>query len=359
MEIDGEAQPVRACQTKVTGDMVVTIPQSSRFFEQKILQEGIASDGRLAPLLCKHYVRLAAPSLDDLRSDANRLIAAVSQDHRGRPPRCRDHAGTASEGITLGTHLLARLPALFSTHHYEVTAVCHSGRVFALEPGDTTNSLYGMAVDLGTTTVVATLLDLRTGKQVGVASASNAQVAYGDDVVTRIQHTMEHADGLATLQHRVVSCVNKLIAELCERHMVESWQIYELTAAGNATMQHLFLGIPVQQIAQAPYVSVFSTGVNVPAGQLGLGINPEGNVYVMPSVAAHVGGDTVAVALATAMMHNDEINLAVDIGTNGELVLGNKERLLACSCAAGACVRRCADCVWDARSSGSDRAGAY
>ncbi|MBN1437314.1 MAG: DUF4445 domain-containing protein [Sedimentisphaerales bacterium] len=337
VEVDGMGRKVRACQTKVDCDMVVTIPEGSRFFEQKILQEGIAADSKLDPLICKHHVILSPPELADLRSDAQRLIDAVDVDAKDRHQccRCHDHAGTASGSTTLATGLLKSLPALFRAHNFAITATCCSGRIFALEPGDTTSTLFGAAVDVGTTTVVLQLADLNSGAVVARASAANPQVAFGDDVISRIDYTRENADGLGVLQRRIIDCVNKLVAEVCEKSLVKPWQIYEMTIAGNATMQHLFLGIPVEQIAQAPYVGVFSSGVNVPADTLGLNIHPQGNVYVMPSVAAHVGGDTVAVALATAMKHSDKINLAVDIGTNGELVLGNKDRLLACSTAAG------------------------
>jgi uncharacterized 2Fe-2S/4Fe-4S cluster protein (DUF4445 family) len=122
---------------------------------------------------------------------------------------------------------------------------------------------------------------------------------------------------------------------LCKKSLVNHWQIYELTAAGNTTMQHLFLSVPVEQIAQAPYVAAVSDAVNIPASALGIDIHPEGNVYVMPVVAGHVGGDTVAVGLATAMRYSDKYNLAIDIGTNGEVIVGNSERLLVCSTAAG------------------------
>ena len=339
VHIDGSENPQRSCQTTVDRDMVVNIPDGSRFFEQKILQEGIASDAKLDPMVCKHPVQLSPPSLDDLRSDTRRLIDAVREaGHQHQRQQSNYGAGcdaTGADGTSVAMPLLTSLPIVFRDNNYSVTAVCHRGRIFALEPGDTTATLYGVAVDIGTTTVVATLLDLNSGATLAVASESNPQVAFGDDVISRIEYTRSNPEGLRRLQHRIVECLNRLIGELCEKTLVNPWQIYELTAAGNATMQHLLLGIPVEQIAQAPYVSVFSTGANVSANSLGVSIHPQGNVYVLPSVAAHVGGDTVAVALSTAMKKSDKINLAVDIGTNGEIVLGNRDRLLACSAAAG------------------------
>jgi len=335
VEIDGGPGQHRACQTNVDRNMIVTIPDSSRFFEQKILQEGIALQAKLEPLVCKHYVQLCPPSLADLRSEANRLIEAVNDQVRAATTRCHDHAGAASSGTTLAAAVLRQLPALFRNNNYSVTAVCHRGRIFTIEPRDTTPALFGVAADIGTTSVVVSLVNLSDGKTVGIASETNPQVAFGDDVISRIDYSRTQPDGLNVLQHRIVDCLNRLIGRICQQSLVSPWQIYELTAAGNATMQHLLLAVPVEQIAQAPYVSVFSAGVNVPAASLGIDIHPDGNVYVMPSIAAHIGGDTVAVALATAMKHSATINLAVDIGTNGEVVLGNQDKLLVCSTAAG------------------------
>jgi len=335
VKVSGLPEPVRACQHRVDRDMTVTIPESSRFFEQKILQEGISRDEQLDPLLCKHYLKLSPSSLEDLRSDTTRLIDAV-EDHVGPGKHtCRDHSGSVSGRTRISWDLLRKLPAIFRNHDYAVTVVCHSGRIFTLEPGDTSDNLFGLAVDVGTTTVVAQLIDLISGKTLAIASQTNPQVSLGDDVIRRIEYTTSQADGLEQLQHRIVECLNHLIAEVCKKSLVNHEQIYEMTAAGNATMQHLLLGIPVEQIAQSPYVAAVSSAVNVPAGSLGINIHPEGNIYVLPSVAAHIGGDTVGVAVTTAMQHSEKINLALDIGTNGEIILGNKDRLVTCSTAAG------------------------
>jgi len=333
--LDNNVLRVLACQYRVDRDLVVTVPDSARFFEQKILEEAVAAEAHLEPTICKHYLELSKPSLSDLRSDARRLVDAVQCHTNGLSHTCRDHAATAPAGTTITWGLLQCLPRLFRDNNYAVTAVCHGGRVFALEPGDTTGTLYGLAVDVGTTTVVASLINLLNGKTVAVASETNPQVTCGDDIISRIEYSRAQTDGLKHLQHRIIECINRLIAQLCRQTLVNPWQIYEMTAAGNATMQHLLVGIPVEQIAQAPYVSAVSSALNIPAGALGLDIHPEGNVYVLAGIAAHIGGDTVAVALSSAMEHSEQINLALDIGTNGEVILGNSQRLLACSTAAG------------------------
>ena len=347
VEVEGQTEPVLACRFFVERDLVVSVPESSRFFEQKILQEGIALGSCVDPQVAKYFVQLSEPSLDDLRSDAQRLTDAVKE--ASRICRSEDEittdmvSGTDGEnlrsttdyGLTIDFTLLPKLPGLLRDNDYAVTALCHGRRIIDLEPGDATDKKYGLAVDIGTTTVVAELVDLSSGKEIAVASQSNPQIAFGDDVIGRIEYSRTHEDGLRQLRERITEGINQLIAEVCEKSGIDRRNIYEMTAAGNSTMQQLFLGIPVEPIGQAPYVSAVTSAVNVPAVESGIDISPAGNVYVMPTVAAHVGGDTVAVALSTAMRHSESVNLALDIGTNGELVLGNQDRLLACSTAAG------------------------
>jgi len=300
-------------------------------------------------LVRKDYLELTPPSLDDLRSDDRRLIDAVcdsaKQQFEAVEPdtsvEADQNGATGKSGekdelaLTIDRDLLGKLPGVLRENDFRVTAVRNGNRVFAVEPGDTSGEVFGVAVDVCTTTVVANLVDLRTGKTVAVASQTNPQVTYGDDVISRIQHSRDNPNGLEQLHRQIIGCLNELVRETCQKAGVTAEAVYELVATGNATMQHLVLGVPVVQIAEAPYMSAFSAGVNASVEQLGLKINPCGNVYVMPSVAAHVGGDTVAVTLSAAMRHSSSINLALDIGTNGEIVLGNRDRLLTCSTAAG------------------------
>jgi len=338
VELLDTGETVLACQYKVEQDVRVGVGEESRFFEQKILEEGIAGGGEVDPVVRKCPVQLAAPSLEDLRSDGRRLAETLVADgccHQGCAGANGSTDGNGGEGVELTLAVLRALPRVLREHDFSVTAVCHRRRVLAVEGGDTSGSSYGVAVDVGTTTVVASLVDLRTGRTRAVASQGNPQVAYGDDVVSRIQYCDGHGEGVAELGKQVVACLNALVEEVCQEAGVEREGIYEVTVAGNATMQHLVLGTPVNQIAQAPYVSGFAAGADVSAAAVGLRIHEAGRLYVMPSVAAHVGGDTVAVALATAMRHSAGVNVALDIGTNGELVAGNTDRLLSCSTAAG------------------------
>ena len=321
--IDNDQVHSQACQKIIDRDMTVTVPKESRFFEQKILEEGIDQNAIVQPAVYKHYVQLAAASLDDLRSDARRLITTVSQ--KAKEQRIS----------RIDWRLIQKLPKILADSDCRITAVCRDDRIVGIEPGDTTGTLFGLAVDIGTTSVVATLIDLNNGQTAGTASEINPQVRFGDDIISRIEYTIEKPDGTAQLQRLIVKCINELAEQLTGQVGISTSNIYDVTAAGNATMQHLLAATPVEQIAKAPYVSVFSDELSVPAAELGISANPAAEVYIMPSVAGHVGGDTVAVALAAAMSKSQTVNLAIDIGTNGEIVLGNADRLVCCSAAAG------------------------
>jgi len=323
VQVMGESAPVKACLYAVRSNLVVTIPESSRFFEQQILGAGSAGPVELRPGVSKVTVEISAPSLNDLRSDKNRLLAAVNAQR------------TESACRTLSLAALRQLPLASRNGTFIVTAVCRDDEVITVETGDTTESLWGLAADVGTTTVVVSLVNLRDGEIAATAAKTNPQVSFGDDVISRIEASRTHVNGLQTLQQRIIDGLNQLIDELCQKTGVRPEQIYEMTVAGNTTMEHLLLGIPVEQIAQAPYVAAFSSAINVTANELGLNINPSGAIYVLPGVAAHVGGDTIAVILATQLHEQEGVHLAIDIGTNGELALSNGPRLAVCSTAAG------------------------
>ena len=181
--------------------------------------------------------------------------------------------------------------------------------------------------------VVASLLDLRTGHEVAVASRTNPQVAFGDDVVSRISHATE--GGLAELQQAVVGCLNALLREIEERSGIPRDQIYEATVVGNTTMSHLLLGLEPEQLARIPFAPVVREGLTMPAAELGLEVHERGRLHVLPNIAGFVGSDTVGVILATGLLGRGEPTLAVDIGTNGEMVMALDGRLVACSTAAG------------------------
>jgi len=307
-----------ACQTKLLGETVVTVPEGSRFFEQRILTAGVGGATRLCPAVVKRAARVPEPTLEDQRADADRVLEAL---------------GVRDE-LRLDLGAARQLSESLRAESYHLTAVCHGGEVVAFEPGDTSGRCFGAAFDVGTTTVVGSLLDLTSGRQVAIASRTNPQVAYGDDVVARITHASE-GDGLEELQAKIVECINDILGELTARAGIPADAIYEATAAGNTTMNHLLLGLDPSHIARIPFPAVLRQGMVTPAADVGIAIHPRGRLYTMPNVAGFVGGDTVGMILAANLLEREHPTLAVDIGTNGEMVLGGRERLVGCSTAAG------------------------
>lgn len=310
-----------ACQLAVDRDMVISVPESTRFFEQVVLTEGREREYRFEPNVRKRYVEMSAPTVEDLRSDVDRLKQSLQTDQ--------------SEDLQVDLWLTRELGSRLRAEGFKVTAVLRGNEVECLESGDTTDAIWGVAFDVGTTTIVGCLVDLTNGQRAGTASRTNPQVHFGDDVVSRIHYIEEHPHGLQELNKRLMSCLNDIILELTRGAGVEPEEVYETTAVGNTTMTHILLGVDPSPIAHAPYVAVFRQAVDVRARSLGLDIHPNANLHVLPNIAGFVGSDTVGVILAAGMMHSEEPRIAIDIGTNGEVVVGNKDRLIACSCAAG------------------------
>ncbi len=323
VQVGEDEKILQACQYHINSDLTVTIPSTSYHWSHQILQSGI--DIQVAtkndPAVVKKFIKTAEPSLEDLRSDEQRLLDELTKSGISTPRMSRS--------------LLCELPGMMRNNDFSVMAVIFDNQVIALEEGDTTNAAYGLVVDIGTTTVVATLLNLNNGQVTAIAADGNPQAWAGDDVVSRIHFAGSEPEGLQRLHQSIIDGINRLADAVCRKGGVNKEQIYDMVVGGNATMQHLFLGVPVEQIAYAPYVAAFSHAVVEQAARLGIEIHPEANVFVMPGVAGHIGGDTVAVALAMMMDQSSKVSLALDIGTNGELVLGNRDKLLTCSTAAG------------------------
>ncbi len=310
-----------ACQLEVQGDMVVSVPQETRFFEQLILTEGKGCAYPFCPNVRKRFATVPEATVEDQRSDLDRLKDAIGE-----------------ESLRADLALVRALPGMLRRETEGVTVVLEGDGIQSLEGGDTTGSLWGVAFDIGTTTIVGTLLNLagtHYGGSAAVAARTNPQVHFGDDVVTRISYIEKHADGLDKMRKRLLTCLNEIIIEMCEAAGIEPESVYEATAVGNTTMSHIFLGVDPSPIAHAPYVAVLREGIDVKARSLGLEVGRDANLHVLPNIAGFVGSDTVALILASGMARQEEVRLGIDIGTNGELVLGNSERLLACSCAAG------------------------
>ena len=308
-----------ACQVQMATDMTVEIPPASRMIREQISLEGIGRQVEVSPNIRKIFLKLTPPTLADQRADLIRLLEALG-----------DHAAPPAD-----LSLLQDLPGRLRQENFQVTAVLADGSLLDVEAGDTTAHLYGMAFDIGTTTMVGYLLDLASGVEVAVASTINPQTQFGDDVVSRIAFAGQ-GDGLARLQQTLLEALNHLIGEACRESGVEPHQLYELTLVGNTCMTHLLLGINPASLATLPYVPVNTAPVVMAAATLGLDVNPRARVTVLPNIAGFVGADTVGVIIASGLEESDgRVRLAVDIGTNGEMVVAHAGRMIACSTAAG------------------------
>jgi uncharacterized 2Fe-2S/4Fe-4S cluster protein (DUF4445 family) len=302
-----------ACQARVVANAEVHVPRGAL----KIVQVGRDRPVPLNPNVRKVALTLSPPTVEDQRSHLSRL---------------RDALARPEAGIGLG--VIRRLAELLRGG-MALTAVMAGDTVIAVEEGDTRAHAYGVAFDIGTTTVVGVLVDLTSGRELAVAADANEQLMYGADVISRINFAATDASGLQKLQQRIVAVLNRLIRALTEKAGVSAEWIYEATVVGNTCMSHLFLKLDPTALALAPYVAVSSEALVVKAGELGLHLGQEVPVYVLPNVASFVGSDTVAVVLATGMHQSKELKLAMDIGTNGEIVLGSRDGLVCCSTAAG------------------------
>jgi len=317
---------VMACQYIIKHDVTVSIPDSSRFFQQQILEHGIQCKFDGASSVRKVF-------LENLPSQIDALCEILSKEVSVPVVP----ANTAKD--TLSTQLLSfqASPAtaiLFTDDTDEHPSPPHRYQLRELEAGDTTGKLYGAAFDIGTTTVVARLADLNTGQTVATASIGNPQSQYGHDVISRISYC-ENESGPEQLQNAIIACLNELLQSAVRQAGIEPVDIYEMTVVGNTTMTHLLLRHPVRQLGQAPYQAYSLEAGNHTPGELNLQMNPAGNVHVLANIAGFVGSDTVAATLACGLDVSDMNTLLVDIGTNGEIVFGTKSHLLAASCAAG------------------------
>jgi len=272
----------------------------------------------LRPSVQKRYVELESPTLHDQRTDIVRLLDAVD-----------DFDATVSLAA------MRRLPKILREADYKVTAVFVGQELIDVELGDTSAIRYGIAFDLGTTTVVATLLDLNTGTPVAVASMLNKQQPFGADVITRISTTMLDPEGLSKLRSLAQQTLLELTEEVIKEANVARENIYEIALAGNATMTQIALGIDPEPLGVAPFIMASATFPDVRASELGLNIHPLAPAVIMPSLGAYVGGDIIAGALASGMDRDKRLRLFIDVGTNCEIILGDGDRILATAAPAG------------------------
>jgi uncharacterized 2Fe-2S/4Fe-4S cluster protein (DUF4445 family) len=307
-----------SCQAEVRSEMVVQVPRL--LTTPKTAMFGVGRQVLLDPNVHKVHLKLEEPGLHDQRSDYERLKGALN---------------AAGFAMSADLAVLRALPGALRQADFDVTAVLCGESLVAVEPGDTTGACHGIAFDLGTTTIVGTLLDLCTGEARAVASTLNAQAIHGGDVLSRISYTMGRKDGLAELQRLAAFTLTSLVEKLTAEAAVPPEGIYEITVAGNVTMMHLLLGIDPEPISVTPFAPAVVHGMDVRAAEIGVAIHPNGRAYLLPAIGAYVGGDIVAGLLATGVPRGNHLRLFVDVGTNGEIALGSEQRSVATAAPAG------------------------
>jgi uncharacterized 2Fe-2S/4Fe-4S cluster protein (DUF4445 family) len=305
-----------ACRIEVAMDLRVDIPPLVT--RPKAATVGVGRKVILRPAVQKRYVELTEPTLSDQATDLERLLASLD-DLELRPELA----------------VLRTLGQVLRKNDYRVTAVVIDNVLIAVEPGDTTERMFAIAFDLGTTTVVATLLDLTTGTPVGVQSMLNKQQPFGADVITRISAIMMDAHALEPLTRLAHETLDELAQAVCAEGGVDPSEVYEIAMAGNATMTHIVLGIDPEALGVAPFIMSTKLFPEILASEVGVHVHERARAVVFPALGAYVGGDIIAGMLASGMDRDSRLRLFLDIGTNCELVLGNSDRLLATAAPAG------------------------
>ena len=327
-----------ACQTYVAGDVIVEVPLESRTGGVPILAHEdavrfgrespwIDSDARFLrrPLSRKVCLALPPPSLEDALSDQERVFRALRQD--GDIPV-----------LQMGLATLKHLPGLLRSSDWQVTALLgrrgETVELVDIEAGDTSDVNFGMAVDLGTTTLVAHLVDLCSGETVSTQAKYNSQAPFGEDVISRIMCAADPArrEGLKEL---VVDDINDLLSALLMEAGAKPHDVTYVICAGNTVMTHLLLGLDPSSIRRDPYIPAVSEAPVIRAAEIGVGINPRGLLATMPCVSSYVGGDVIADVFVSGLAASEDVSLLIDMGTNGEVVLGNSEWQICCSASAG------------------------
>lgn len=311
-----------ACMAKVHGDITCELTESS--MRKGYVRDKTGSQRRVEPdpAVRLFRVKLVEPTLSDQRSDLERIRAALEEGF-----------GLRTDGVD--PYCFSYAPSLLRREGFEVHVITWFERQILGLTGKEKEEVFGVALDIGTTTLGAYLVSLKDGRIVSSGSLLNPQVKFGEDIMSRISYAVNRKDGLKTLRTVLLDGLNALIARLCENARIESDDVLEASVVGNTVMHHLFLGVDPCALGLAPFVPFVRSGLDVRARDVGLRINPSGNVHILPVEAAFVGADNVAVILALKPYLSEECVLIVDVGTNGEIVIGNRERLISASCATG------------------------
>jgi uncharacterized 2Fe-2S/4Fe-4S cluster protein (DUF4445 family) len=311
-----------SCQACVLGDVAIDVPASSQVHRQVVRKPHEAHDIEINPIVHAYFVEVEQPDMHKPSGDLQRLLAALKKEWQ-------------LENLDCDLHVQQQLQKTLRAGKWQVTVAVRDDRqVIAIWPGFK-DRLYGVAVDVGSTTIAAHLCDLRSGDVLASAGQMNPQIRFGEDLMSRVSYIMMNPGSEAELTRVVRQGINELIAEVTREAELEVSDVLEMTVVGNPIMHHLVLGLNPVELGMAPFALTNDAGQSIAARDIGIAINEGGYVYALPCIAGHVGADTAGVLLAEAPYERDEISLIVDVGTNAEMLVGNRDRLLAASSPTG------------------------
>jgi len=311
-----------SCQAKILGDVKIDVPASSQVHRQVVCKDFEAHTIELNPLVHLYFVQVPEPSLENPQGDLQRLKQALDRDW-------------GLSGLVCELSVLRSLPNALRVSNWQVTvAIRDEAEIVSIWPGFQ-DHIYGVAVDVGSTTIAVQLCDLSSGEMLASAGAMNPQIRYGEDLMSRVSYAMLNPGGAIQMTTAVRAAINELINDVVEQASIDISGLLEVTLVGNPVMHHLLLGLDPTPLGAAPFSLATDRAIEIPATELDLQLTAETRAYVLPCLAGHVGADTAAVLLAETPWDSDEISLLIDVGTNAEIVLGNRERLLAASSPTG------------------------
>ncbi|PKL59965.1 MAG: ferredoxin, partial [Methanomicrobiales archaeon HGW-Methanomicrobiales-4] len=321
-----DAGAILSCEAYPDDDCQILVPERTLIQTQQILMSVVGQAIEFNPSIRKYHVQVIPPTLATPTSDLYRLFEAIFRE-----------GGPDSKQVYVPLEILRRIPSMLRDSGWQVTATIArlpaGYRMIEIDKGDTSARLYGVAVDLGTTTIVAFLRDLTTGQVIGVGSTYNKQISCGEDILSRVNYSKRK--GLSHLQDLAVESINIAITSAANSAGIDLDDICEVVVAGNTIMSHMLLAIDPSYMIEEPYVPVVRRSLTTSAGKIGLCIKPEGGIFIFPAVSDFIGGDIVADIVSSGMAESPDISLMIDIGTNFEVVLGNNEWMFACAGAAG------------------------
>jgi uncharacterized 2Fe-2S/4Fe-4S cluster protein (DUF4445 family) len=311
-----------SCHCKLEGPVVIDVPPESQVHRQVVRKAATAKTLELDPIVHLYYIEVAEMDMYRPNSDLRRLKIALKEQWQ-------------LTNLQADAHLLTVLQKTLREGNWKVTVAIHDNKdILAIYPGLETQC-YGLAVDVGSTTIAAHLTELSSGQVLASAGMMNPQIKYGEDLMSRVSYAMMNSQGVAEMTDAVREALNNLASEVAKEAGINATDILELTVVGNPVMHHLLLGINPVELGGAPFALATGEAITINARDLNLNLHPAAKVYVLPCIAGHVGADTAAMILSESPQNNDEMTLLVDIGTNAEIVFGNKTRLAACSSPTG------------------------